>query len=1105
MTFTATDDCGNASATTAVFAIIDTIAPDFEGSAFTFNIACDLYNDSTLYEITVIDVCAFDTVFVSGVDPVSGGCPTGYLRTYTALDACGNSSTFTQAVSLVDSVAPVFTDVPADYVALCHEDHPLADAAATDNCDSDVSITVSADTIAGDCPQAYTVTRTFTAEDQCDNITTATQVIQVVDTLAPTFVELLPADTTVDCHAVPAADVLTATDLCDDVTVAFEEDTTAGDCADAYTLTRTWSTSDACGNATSHVQVVTVQDTLAPSIDAPASDLTVECDGMGNVLDYLTWQSSNANAAASDLCGILSWSSAVDTTFDACEGSVGSSVVTFTATDACGNSASTTATYTIQDTQPPVIELDSLVDVMCADYSDTIAYGFSASDICSDVTVAISDIETEGPCAGAFEREYTVTDACGNATSASQIVHLYDSIAPIFASVPVDTTIQCGGDFSIEALGTPEAEDNCLGSVTITSLDAIVDSTGADCYTINRLWTATDVCGNEKSVTQAITISDSEAPELSASYPGDVSLEADETCSADTDVSETGSASATAVDNCDPDVEVAIAYTDSAADACGSTISLLRTWSITATDNCGNVTSEAHVQTISIIDVTAPSLTVFGPDSIALDQTADCDVYTGADSLGTVAYEVTDACDPNPVVNITYLDGPRLYTCASDDSEAEGDYTFTRTFTVIATDACGNADTLNAEQTIQVFDQIAPQFTSTCGLENGEVLSVCCEELGGAVAVPDSCPVSFQDNCDTEVSLTYTESYIGDNAPTDEVTAFCSAALPGAFEAGETCNGMDPHSLRIFNLPGGAELYAPVANGTVELMADGQWVLTQSVIALDGSGNGWDIAVTFGEAMDWATWDNQAFPTSYKRDCGDLVDDHENWDYRLMQSGTLTGTGNYDGSMLSLVHAPANNYYAFQIGLAGNNMNNAYGYSGWFGYSGTFNNNFVMGSGDLFGDLDCCLPWSIEREYLLVDDCGNAASFGYSVDVNGAECTESGDAELSGDDAVDHTPSVLGGIGDLTTGKSPIRVTNLQPNPTNDWSQLGFEVESEMRVVISMFSMEGILVTDLYDGFAAPGVNHSLDIPADDLQSGMYQIRLSNAQYMIVKKLLVTE
>ena len=165
-----------------------------------------------------------------------------------------------------------------------------------------------------------------------------------------------------------------------------------------------------------------------------------------------------------------------------------------------------------------------------------------------------------------------------------------------------------------------------------------------------------------------------------------------------------------------------------------------------------------------------------------------------------------------------------------------------------------------------------------------------------------------------------------------------------------------------------------------------------------------------------------------------------------------------------------------------------------------------MGSGDLFGDLDCCLPWSIERNYLLVDDCGNTASFGYTVEVNGEGCLDAGDdAGLSGGQDTDHTPSVMGGAGDLTTGKDPIRVTNLQPNPTNDWSQLGFEVTNNMRVNIDMFTMDGVLVTELYDGFAAPGVNHSLDIPASDLQSGMYQIRLSNSQYIIVKKLLVTE
>jgi len=140
-----------------------------------------------------------------------------------------------------------------------------------------------------------------------------------------------------------------------------------------------------------------------------------------------------------------------------------------------------------------------------------------------------------------------------------------------------------------------------------------------------------------------------------------------------------------------------------------------------------------------------------------------------------------------------------------------------------------------------------------------------------------------------------------------------------------------------------------------------------------------------------------------------------------------------------------------------------------------------------------------------MDDFGNANKYEYTVSVNGGGCLGDGDAQVSGNGGSDHTPGILGGAGDLTVGKTPIRVTTLQPNPTNDWSQLGFEVTGNMRVTITMYTMDGVLVTQLFDGFAGPGVNHSLDIPADELQSGMYQIKLSNSSYMIVKKLLVTE
>ena len=747
--------------------------------------------------------------------------------------------------------------------------------------------------------------------------------------------------------------------------------------------------------------------------------------------------------------------------------------------------------------------------VMCADYNDSTTYGLTASDACSDITVAIVDVPlAEGPCAGAFERTYTVSDACGNDTVLSQIVHLYDSIAPVFTHVPADTTLLCNEAWNLDSLGTAMAEDNCLGSVTISYSDSVLvsDSLDVDCYVVDRLWTATDVCGNEKSVTQTITIADTLAPSLTVIYPADTALVADETCSVAATPEDVGEPSATADDNCDMDVTITVTSEDSIAPTCGGAYELHRLWTIQAEDNCGNVEVQSATQLITILDEGAPELTGEAPADQTILQTPDCDVYLGTDSLGTASFEVFDACDTNVTVTVEFEDSTPVYLCASDDSLAEGNYVFTRTFTLIAMDACDNGDTATVTQTITVLDQIAPQFTETCGIGNGLSIAACCEDHNGIVTIPEPCEVSFTDNCDTEVDLTFTESTNGEYAPNDSVVRYCAASLPEAHEDGETCNGLEPHSLRLFNLPSsGAEFYVATAPGTIEHLPDSTWKLTQSVMALDGSGGGWNISVHYSAAMTWDEWSNQDTPTSFKRDCADIIDDHENWEYRIMLSGTLEGTGSYDGNMLSLMHSPSNQYYAFQLGLGANNMNNAFGYSGWFTYSGMFNNIPTMGSGDLFGDMDCCLPWSIDRNYLLVDDCGNSTLFGYTVNINGTDCADDGDAELSGNDGTDHTPGLLGGAGDLTVGKTPIRVTNLQPNPTNDWSQLGFEVTSNMRVTITMFTMDGVLVTQLFDGIAGPGVNHSLDIPADELQSGMYQIKLSNSDYMIVKKLLVTE
>ena len=89
--------------------------------------------------------------------------------------------------------------------------------------------------------------------------------------------------------------------------------------------------------------------------------------------------------------------------------------------------------------------------------------------------------------------------------------------------------------------------------------------------------------------------------------------------------------------------------------------------------------------------------------------------------------------------------------------------------------------------------------------------------------------------------------------------------------------------------------------------------------------------------------------------------------------------------------------------------------------------------------------------------------------------------------------------------KDPIRITGLSPNPTSDISTLGFVVSNNMRLRIDLYTMGGGYVAELFDGNASEEVQYVLDIDASTLSSGMYQIRMSSNDYVLVKKLLVSE
>ncbi|MCO6486349.1 MAG: hypothetical protein J5I41_11305, partial [Saprospiraceae bacterium] len=138
-------------------------------------------------------------------------------RTWTATDPCGNATTHTQVITVEDTTPPVWDQpMPGNVTVECDQvPAPPSPVTASDNCDDDVEVVFAESRTDGSCPHRYTLTRTWTATDNCDNAITHTQVITVDDTTDPVWDQNpLPQDLTISCSQIPPAETLTATDNC---------------------------------------------------------------------------------------------------------------------------------------------------------------------------------------------------------------------------------------------------------------------------------------------------------------------------------------------------------------------------------------------------------------------------------------------------------------------------------------------------------------------------------------------------------------------------------------------------------------------------------------------------------------------------------------------------------------------------------------------------------------------------------------------------------------------------------------------------------------------------------------------------------------------------
>jgi HYR domain/Secretion system C-terminal sorting domain len=356
VTFTYTSSCAPLTTTcTATFTV--TAAPPVV-------LTCPVNTTTAACQTQVAVNTAFATWLATAT--ASGGCNVVLTNNNTgAPSACGGSTTVTftytsscapltttcQATFTVTAPPPVVITCPAAVTVSCAAAVPAPNVGSVIiNGGCSVVVTHIGDVISAQtCANRFTITRTYRGTDLCGNFSQCTQIITVNDVTAPVIT--CPVAVTVSCaSAVPAVNIasVTATDNCAGVvTITHISDVISNQtCANRFTVTRTYRATDVCGNFSQCTQIITVNDVTAPVITCPAN-ITVTTP-IGSCVAIV-----NFTPTATDNCGAGVTIVSVPASGTAFP--IGTTTVTSTATDACGNSSSCTFTVTVLDGQLPVI------------------------------------------------------------------------------------------------------------------------------------------------------------------------------------------------------------------------------------------------------------------------------------------------------------------------------------------------------------------------------------------------------------------------------------------------------------------------------------------------------------------------------------------------------------------------------------------------------------------------------------------------------------------------------------------------------------------------------------------------------------------------------
>ena len=705
LTLTVVDASGNASTDMASITILDTIAP----TTIAQDITAYLDNSGSVTITTAqIDNGSYDSCGIQSLalDTSTFDCAAiGILQTVvlTATDVNGNSSSDQAQVTVLDTTSPeaivrnisIFLD--ASGMAQIAAD--TLDSASADNCQID-SIAISQTDFG--CNEAGTIVPvTFYAFDASGNVDSAVAQVTVSDTVSPV---VQTQNLTVYLDSLGAASITAVQvdngsyDSCGVASLSLDQ--SSFDCSHVGNNTVTLTVTDVNGNTATDTAIITVIDTIAPTI--LSQDITVALDSFGAA----SITAAMISSGTWDSCGIASID--IDSSSFSCDAAGDTIPVVITATDVNGNVATDSALVTIIDTIAPLVVTRNLtvaLDSQGLAVVDPNAVDSASTDACGIASLVLStDSFNCGHIGAPVSITLTVTDSNGNSSSGSASITVIDTIAPEVITQDLTVYLDASGAASITTGEIDNGSSDACGIASYAlDISAFNCSDAGDTVTVEL--TVTDVNGNQNSDTALVSVLDTLPPTV---LTQNIDVYLDSLGSASITVAQVNNGS---TDNCTIDTLFLDMDEFSCAEVGSNTVQL------TVVDIFGN--SASANATVTVFDTIAPVVLVEA-DTAYLDANGMLTLTAAQFDQGT-----WDSCG----VAGTVID-TSAFDCAAADS------TYTIVFT--ATDVNGNS--ASTSTTITVLDTLPPSA-------NAQDITVYLDASGSATILPAQVDNGSADNC----------------------------------------------------------------------------------------------------------------------------------------------------------------------------------------------------------------------------------------------------------------------------------------------------------------------------------------------------------------------